>query len=342
MARRFLLLFSLSSVLASPAEAQRVRVDRPLGELETAVGIDPYDPTAHYNLALGYWSKNKYEAAEAELRRAVELDSRFSLAWLALAVLPFAQRAKLAEEILKNEVPEEWTERVTELISQYRRAFLIDPLTDPYILTAVKPADVLFHEFWYYGLTAGYRRQYDVAVEQVESLIAEFEKVEEGTAVVHVPLRTNDYRYLLAYFEEKRGNHVRAIELYREALVHDVGLYMAHVRLADIHEARGEWTQALEERRRAADANPDDPTLLTDLARTLAQMQRWDEARQVIHRAVAANPDDPRPWYFRGLLDLRVGDRTAAREAFREFLKRAPSRYVQQIRDAEARLEGLS
>jgi Flp pilus assembly protein TadD len=70
-------------------------------------------------------------------------------------------------------------------------------------------------------------------------------------------------------------------------------------------------------------------------------MQMWDEARQAMHAAVEANPDDPRPWYFRGLLDLKAGDKAEARHAFREFLTRAPSKYDDQIKDARTRLEAI-
>lgn len=375
----------LCLALPSFAGAQALKVSQSLDELEMAVGVDPYDPIAHYNLSLGYWSKKKYEKAEAELRRAVELDPRLAPAWLALAMVPLAQRGDLREEIAENDVPEDWRARVDEMDGQYRRAFLLDPLVDVRIMGAVRPRksrfwkapanaaiyDAFFRAFeefeqgdyeaaykrfdsmlgggdrptfllWYRGLSAAQIGRLDEAVRDIEKLTTTLEEIEQGENVLHAPLRTNEYRYLLAYLEDRRGNTDRALELYRETLVQDVGLYMAHVRLAEIHEKRGNWEDALTERRRAIDANPEDPTLLTDLGRTLAQMESWDEAREVMHGAVEANPDDPRPWYYRGLLDLKMGDLVAAREAFQEFLRRAPSRCVNEIKDARARLQAIS
>jgi superkiller protein 3 len=353
-----LLTFFLLTPVAQTA-AQGVKVSSSMEELEEAVDTDPYDPTAHYNLALGLWSKRKHEEAEGELRRSVELDPRFALGWLALAIVPLANLEDLEQE------------RLEETKRQYRHAFMLDPLVDVRIIAAVKQrwlsSGKAIDEFekgnyesayeeldelvqvdedrvwllWYRGIAAAHLGMYEHSVRDIETLIARLEEIEEGEDIVHASLGTNEYRYLLAYLEHRLGNSARAIELYREALVYDIGLYMAHVRLAEIHEEQGDWQQALTERRRAIDANPDDPTLLTDLGRTLAQMQMWDEARQAMHRAVEANPDDPRPWYFRGLLDLKAGDQAEARAAFREFLARAPSKYVDQVEDARTRLEAM-
>ena len=140
MTRRPLVLLALL-FLVSPtfAGAQGVKVSDSLGDLEMAAGVDPYDPAACYNLALGYWSEKRYDDAETELRQAVELDARFAPAYLAMAYLPLAQREELRREILDDEVPEEWEERVAEMDRLYRRAFLVDPLVDLRIMAAVRP-----------------------------------------------------------------------------------------------------------------------------------------------------------------------------------------------------------
>jgi len=58
-----------------------------------------------------------------------------------------------------------------------------------------------------------------------------------------------------------------AIDLYREVLTNDHCLYMAHVRLAEIYETAQMLPQAINSRRNAVNANPDDESLLLDLGR---------------------------------------------------------------------------
>lgn len=109
MTRRLLVLLALQFILLPMfAEAQGVKVSGSIDELEMAAGVDPYDAAAHYNLAIGYWSEERYDEVESELRR----------------------------EIIRGEVPEEWKERVAEMDRLYRRAFLVDPLVDLRIMAA--------------------------------------------------------------------------------------------------------------------------------------------------------------------------------------------------------------
>ena len=152
MTRRPLLLFALFCLfLPSFAEAQGVKVSGSIEDLEMAAGVDPYDPTALYNLALGYWSEELYDETETQLRRVLELDARYAPAYLALAYLPLAQREELRREILAGEVPEEWEDRVAETGRQYRRAFLVDPLVDIRIMAAVQPKKSAIWSFGEYA-----------------------------------------------------------------------------------------------------------------------------------------------------------------------------------------------
>src|SRR5690606_9297519 len=110
---------------------------------------------------------------------------------------------------------------------------------------------------------------------------AEAEKMEEED-LVRIPLRTNEYRYFLATIVEAAERRSEAVALYRTAIEHDLGLYMAHVRLANIHESQRDYAAAIAERRAAINANPDDPTLLTDLGVTLGKAGEVQEAEAVL------------------------------------------------------------
>jgi tetratricopeptide (TPR) repeat protein len=141
--------------------------------------------------------------------------------------------------------------------------------------------------------------------------------------------------------KQRAGQYNEAIDLYRRALENDIGLYMAHVRLAQIYEDYNMFPQAVAERRAAVSANPDDPSLLLDLGKTLAHANQWIDAEKALEDAVTANPRDPRPHYFLGIVDQHQNKAQEARTAFNDFIALAPSRYSAQINDAKQRLSAL-
>ena len=62
--------------------------------LEQAVMLLPHDASNHANLGLALASEKKYDRAEPELRRALELDPRNPVAGKLLTVLPLTQTAR--------------------------------------------------------------------------------------------------------------------------------------------------------------------------------------------------------------------------------------------------------
>jgi tetratricopeptide (TPR) repeat protein len=128
--RRCAALLALGLALggAAPLRGQSVKVSVPLAELEAAVRRDSLDPVAHYNVAMGYWSKRRLDEAATELRQALELDSQFAAAYLALAMVPYARPDDYWRRLSKDKAVAEAV--ATESARDYRRAFLIDPLVD--------------------------------------------------------------------------------------------------------------------------------------------------------------------------------------------------------------------
>ncbi|MGH7538606.1 MAG: tetratricopeptide repeat protein [Gemmatimonadales bacterium] len=196
---------------------------------------------------------------------------------------------------------------------------------------------------YWHGLAAGQTRNFDDAVLDFENLLARYLDTEKSKedSTLQIPLRTNEFRYILAVMKQRAGKFNEAIALYREALQNDIGLYMAHVRLAQIHEASNMFAQAVAERRAAVSANPEDASLLLDLGKTLARAGRWPDAEQALQDAVSANPRDPRPRYYLGIVHQQQNKMAEARTAFTEFIALAPSRYGPQVADAKQRLNAL-
>lgn len=199
------------------------------------------------------------------------------------------------------------------------------------------PSNVL----WWHGLAAARVEKWPDAIWDFEKLMDRSLEPTRRDSLVHFPLRTNEFRYILAYLKHRSGSLNEAIDLYREAIANDVGLYMAHVRLAEIYESARMADQAITSRRNAVNANPEDATLLLDLGKALANAGRFQESLGPLRQAVEASPRDPRPYFYLGLALEQLGQKPEARAELDRFISLAPSRYERQITLAKQRLDAL-
>ena len=382
------LALALLSVGAGPLAAQvRLRPGVTLRHLELEAARDSNDPAALYDLALGYWSKKRWDDVERTLNAALAIEPRNAPALLALAHLPFARRPRLWEEEDAGNVPPEWQPALLRRDRLVRLAFLVDPLVDLQIVGAIAPDESsLLHGgsgaslaqtasvglatfrngqydqayawfdrfarllgegtdsarvpgfvYLYRGLAAAHLNDFATAIRDFTTLHGMKEGDEIGSFGTDPTLDT----YLLAWLEAHQGRSDDAIALYQEALAQDLGLWMAHVQLAAIYDARGDWPDAIRERRLAVTADPDDATLLLDLGITLFKAARFAEADSALARAQRGLPRNFRVPYFQGLVALQLQRPEAAREAFRRFLTLAPGRYADQIAEVRRRLTDL-
>jgi tetratricopeptide (TPR) repeat protein len=215
---------------------------------------------------------------------------------------------------------------------------------DLYVQRAYKnqpPDSIPSGLYWWRGLAAAHLGSYTRAIADMQVLFDRSLKQEAADTLIQIDLGTNDYRYLLALFKQRSHRPADAMALYQEALAADLGLYMAHVRLAHLYADNHMWPQAIEEGRRAVTANPDDPSLLLDLAELLRDAGRLPEAKEAFRQAAQANARNPRASYELGLLEQQVGDAVEAKTALTRFLAIAPSRMSTEIADAQQRLAAL-
>jgi len=194
---------------------------------------------------------------------------------------------------------------------------------------------------WYAALSGAHLGHYDAAISDLAALVLRAEHLEQSDTVLHVPLRTNDYRYVFALLEVGNNKPADAITLLHKVIENDMGFYMAHVTLAQIYDAYGMWQDAVSEARLAVEANPDDPSLLTELGVILRQADSLSESEAVLRQALEANPHDPRPPYYLGLTELQMGRTADARAAFVHFLAMAPSRLAPQVTEVQGYLAKL-
>lgn len=194
---------------------------------------------------------------------------------------------------------------------------------------------------WYRGLAAGHLGRYDRAISDLTVLLERAQRLERSDTVQLVAPRTNEYRYFMAFFQYKAQRFALALDLYREALGQDAGLYMAHVQMGRIFQTHKLWDEAVIHFQHAAEANPDDASILVELALAQWEAAQIGAAIATLQQAQAANPLDSRVPYFLGRLQQERGDAAAARQALTRFLSLAPRTMAEQIADARRRLAGL-
>jgi tetratricopeptide (TPR) repeat protein len=203
------------------------------------------------------------------------------------------------------------------------------------------PEAVPMVALWYHILTAIQLERYDDAIRDGEMMLDAVLRLDTTGTSVRGERLAGDIQYVLANLQFAGGHAAEAERLYRLVVEGDLGWYMAHAKLAQLYEGQGRWDEAIQERRSAVDANPDDPSLALELGRTLASAGRLPEADSVLQRAVATNPRQTEAIYSLGMVASRLGRSTEARAAFTRFLELAPSRYTALVSDAKARLAAL-
>lgn len=127
--------------LTAPLAAQ----DRAaLEDLERRARRDSNDAVAHYDLAMGYWARKKWDLADRELRTAVAIAPSYADAWLALSAIFEAQGERYHNERIER-LGEDSVRAAYEASARYfRRAFQLNPLVDLRVLGRAEPRRGIF------------------------------------------------------------------------------------------------------------------------------------------------------------------------------------------------------
>jgi tetratricopeptide (TPR) repeat protein len=203
------------------------------------------------------------------------------------------------------------------------------------------PEDVPDYILWYRGLAEAHSMQLDKAIIDFRALLDRQVQKTQRDELVHVPLRDNEYRFMLASLHHLAGHTDSAVALYQQALENDLGLVMAHTYLANIHEGAGQAERAMVERRRAAEVNNDDPTALFDLAASYFNAGQLIEADEPLRQAIKLNARYSPSYYLLGRVTEELGLPEEARDHYKEFLALSPLRSQDLRADATQRLGKL-
>lgn len=195
---------------------------------------------------------------------------------------------------------------------------------------------------WVRALAAAHLGLYDTAAADFTLLMTRALRASESSTLDPTPLQANDYRYMAATMHFYAGRFAKAGQMYRETLEADLSLYMAHSQLARILERQGRWDDAIAERRRATEANPEHGNLLADLGFTLKRAGRTEEAVDAFEQATLVNPRDADAFYQAGTAALALGRTDAGRRYLERFVALAPRWAASQVAVARAQLDSLS
>lgn len=393
MRRPSFIIVALVAVVSRAHGQQLAVLEQKLKDVEVWAREDTNDAQRQYYLALRHWREHHWRQVDSLLRLAVQLEPRYTDAYLALYFLPYARRPTLWNEEGRDRVPDSWKPIVDEAHGFYQRAIRIDPMVNLQIMgvafeieeptvadltgpewlayqryyawfvdlgfgryrsardrlrklgqrefdEAKHPDRVPDYILWYRGLAEAHTLQFDSAVANFRVLLDRSLKATQRDEIIHIPLRDNEYRFVLANLHDYAGHADSAVALYQEALEHDLSLVMAHRYLAGIYDRAGRATDAVLELRRAAEISSDDPTAHYELARALFNAGFVDEAKEPLRSAVAMNARYAPPYYLLGRVAEDAGCPTEAREQYTRFLARAPLRDGLRA-DAQQRLQAL-
>jgi tetratricopeptide (TPR) repeat protein len=334
------------------------RYDDEARALRRAIAIDPRYAPAYLSLSYQVYDRRPRLWNEERRRRVPEawrqpLEESYRLRRQAFLIDPMVDFRVVGTEAPSEEmlVIPDYGEATTDYLLyvgvvafDLARYELSYAALDKYLERAMsgKPRDSIpSFILWHRGLAAAHERIYNVAIDDFRTLLGRAVSEETKDSLIYVPLSTNEYRYILAVLHQHAGKVADAVNLFKETLANDLGLYMAHVRLAQVYRGFKVWNDAIAEARRAVETNPDDPTAVRELGEILAEAGKLDEAEQVLRDAQARNPLDAHTYLALGDVQRRLTRPAEARASLERFVALAPRRLAPQIAEARRMLAEL-
>lgn len=316
--------------------------------LQGAVALDPKSSAAHYALGMLSWARNDLAAADAELKKAAELDSfrsprRLKYAEFKIQTGQAAEGKSLLAEITKAApdcIPA-WV-RQAELALAERRNDEADSL----LRQALAQDSANFDALLLRGRVLLARRDGPKAVAQFLQLAGLYERsplVQYHLALAHllnedvgkalnalnqaVTLDPNyaDAVLLQAQINLRRGGAGAAVAALEQFLKKHPQVPPAHLLLADAYLAQKRPEDALAVYQRMGSLFPKSPQVPLLAGLTLAQLGRPAEARKALEHSLEVFPDFLPAVEGLVNLDLAANQFAPALERVNAILKKQPA-----------------
>ena len=166
-------------------------------------------------------------------------------------------------------------------------------------------------------------QELDSAIADLTQLAKRLESVEHDSLMKAYFSKEFLY-YAIGMLHGSRGRYPEARAAFEQALVENLGFYMAHVRLSGTLVALKDTATALSELETAILIRPDDPLVLIYDGNLLVSTGRVVDGEKRIRAALQADSDYALPHAFLGLAAEARHDTTGARAQYSEYLARAP------------------
>jgi Tfp pilus assembly protein PilF len=201
-----------------------------------------------------------------------------------------------------------------------------------------------------------YPRRFGLRLDRAHALYrsSQYDGAISELQVVLDTLRGRDAKYLAHQYQSRavlefmignayiRARNARgAREAYARALTEDLSLYWVHARLAEVALSENDTRTALAEYEQAVAMKNDDGVLLHDYGVALSASRRFAEAEPHFRKAIELEPYFSTAYYNLAVALDRQDKAADARQAYEEYLERAPKRQTKMIITAQARLKSL-
>jgi tetratricopeptide (TPR) repeat protein len=170
----------------------------------------------------------------------------------------------------------------------------------------------------------------DSAIGDLTILVKHLELVQRDSSVA--PYYSKEYLYYaIGMLHASKLRYEEARAAFEQALLENLGFYMAHVRLAGTAALLQDTTTALTELQTAMLIRADDPLALVYHASLLISAGHLGDAEQKLRAALRADSDYALPHVFLGLAAETRHDTTMARAEYSLYLARAPRSATERV-----------
>lgn len=170
----------------------------------------------------------------------------------------------------------------------------------------------------------------DSAIGDLTVLVKHLELVQRDSSIA--PYYSKEYLYYaIGMLHATKLRYEEARTAFEQALLENLGFYMAHVRLAGTAALLQDTTTALNELQTAMLIRGDDPLALVYHASLLISAGHLGDAELKLRAALRADSDYALPHVFLGLAAETRHDTTTARAEYSLYLERAPRSATERV-----------
>ena len=303
-------------------------------QIRAAIELNPSNPEAHFNLAIGYAQQNKWEPAENALRKASELSGMLAEIQQSLKPSepnPYAEiqqraeglRAKLPGLKLRMEANEQLTKRnFKEAVAKFQEVLKSTP-DDPDVYYSLAVAQA--HAELYDEATQSVEKAMQLKPE--EKAYGDLKKQIADRKVNAVLIKAQS---VLDQGQElyKKGDYAGALQKYEEAraMIQGKKQAIAWSLIAKAHAQLNHPDQAIEAFKQAMDLAPDEANRRNELAQYYLSQKRYDQALELYSDPRGAGSEQVDQTLFAlGQKMSKEGNAEVAQLAYEKALKANPN-----------------